>query len=217
MTSRPSSSSRSEAVASQYNRWAPVYDTFWRRYVNRTLSVLQEAAALTSGEQVLDLACGTGEFEKRVRTSGPAVEIVGIDLAPGMIERARSKLDGADGIRFVQADAHDLPFPPSSFDVVVCASTFHYFTHPSDVLEEVGRVLRPSGRLVLLDWCRDYWACWAMDELLRRIDPAHHYCYTLRELRAHLEAAGFAIPYDFRYRFDLFWGMMVVGATPGDL
>lgn len=212
--SRDSFPFQSDAVVSQYNRWARVYDRLWQRYVNRTLSVLQKSAALTAGEQVLDLACGTGAFEKRVRATGPTAELVGVDLAPAMLERARSKLDGADGVRFVQADAHDLPFASGSFDVVVCASTFHYFRHPRTVLEEVGRVLRPSGRLVLLDWCRDYWTCWAMDELLRRIDPAHHYCYTLAELRALLDAAGFVIPYDFQYRFDLIWGMMVVGAVP---
>ncbi len=203
-----------DTVARQYDGWARVYDLFWRRYVNQTIPVLQRAARVQPGERVLDLASGTGAFERRVAAEIPDVELVGIDLAPSMVERARAKLDGAANVRFEQADAHDLPFEESSFDAVVCANTFHYFSHPQQVLAEARRVLRSDGRLVLLDWCRDYWTCKVMDAVLQRVDPAYDTCYTLDELTILLRRAGLRTQYTFRYRFDLVWGMMVATAIP---
>jgi ubiquinone/menaquinone biosynthesis C-methylase UbiE len=163
---------------------------------------------------VLDLACGTGTLAARLDGSVPDLRLVGVDLSPAMVERARQKLGTRPALRFERADAHALPFDDASFDAVLCANTFHYFSAPETVLAEVRRVLRADGRLVLLDWCRDFWTCRVMDAVLRRVDPAHHDCYTLDELRALLRGAGLEDRWAFRYRFDLVWGMMVVEARP---
>lgn len=217
-----------ESVTKQYDRWARVYDLFWRRYINQTVPVAREAAAVAPGERVIDLACGTGELERRLVEAVPEATIVGVDLAPSMIARSRSKLEGQPRAQFEQADVHDLPFEANTFDVAICANTFHYFTHPERVLEEAARVLRtdrreevvpglrPEGRLVVLDWCRDFWTCRVMDVVLRRIDPAYHTCYTLDEITDLLNTASFDLRTHFCYRFDLIWGMMVVEAVPAD-
>jgi ubiquinone/menaquinone biosynthesis C-methylase UbiE len=213
-TQEVSSPQQDPAVARQYDAWARVYDLIWRRYVNQTLPVLQRTADVGPGERVLDLASGTGELERRMVDATPDVEIVGVDLAPSMVERSRAKLEGVSGVQFRQADVHDLPFPDRSFDLVVCANTFHYFTDPHVVLDEAARVLRPTGRLVLLDWCRDYWTCRVMDAVLRWIDPAYQHCYTLEEMTALIESTALEVRRSFRYRFDGIWGMMVMDARP---
>lgn len=202
-----------DTVPNQYDGWARVYDLLWRRYMTQTLPVARRAAAVRPGERVLDLACGTGELLRRVAEDTPEARLTGVDLAPGMVARARQKLSSVSGTRIDQADAHDLPFEDNAFDVIVCANTFHYFTHPKAVLEEVHRVLRPSGRFVVLDWCRDYWTCRVMDAVLRVVDPAYETCYTLDELTVALRSEGLEIRDAFRYRFDLVWGMMVVEAV----
>ncbi len=201
------------SVVEQYDAWARVYDWFWARYVNQTLPVLQRAADVQAGERGLDLACGTGELERRILEEEPRVHLTGIDLAPSMVERARVKLAGHPSVQFEQADVHDLRFADASFDVVVCANTFHYFTHPESVLAEATRVLRPGGRLVLLDWCRDFWTCRVMDAVLKRVDPAYQTCYTLDEMRELIATTSLHSRYAFRYRFDGLWGMMVVEAV----
>lgn len=208
-----STAQQEEAVAKQYDRWARVYDVLWRRYENKTLPVVLHTASIRSGERVLDLACGTGELERRLVEAVPGATVVGVDISPAMIDRARSKLDGTPGVRFEWADVHRLPFEEDAFDVAICANSFHYFTHPEQVLEEAARVVRPGGRLVVLDWCRDYWTCRLMDTMLQWLDPAHHTCYTLGELIARLEAASFEVQNSFRYRFDFVWGMMGVEAV----
>jgi ubiquinone/menaquinone biosynthesis C-methylase UbiE len=208
--SETSSVRQDPLVAQQYDNWARVYDRFWGRYIDKTLSVLLEQAAVQPGERVLDLACGTGELERRLVASVPEAGGVGMDVAPMMIEQARAKLDDQPSFSFLQGDVHELPLDDSSFDVVVSASSLHYFTHPMAVLREATRVLRPSGRFVVLDWCRDYWTCRLMDALLRRVDPAHHRCYSLAEVTSLLGAAGLHVHSAFRYRFDVEWGMMVV-------
>lgn len=208
------SRSQDPIVPRQYDAWARVYDVLWRRYMNKTLPVLQDAAQIQPGERVFDLACGTGELERRIVEATPDVELVGVDLAPAMVDRARSKIGHLPHVSFLKADAHDLhPFADASFDVVVSANTFHYFTHPERVLMEAARVLRPGGRLVVLDWCRDYWACQLMDAVLPWVDPAYQHCYTVDEMHALVEAAPLTYRNAFRYRFDLVWGMMVIEAT----
>lgn len=201
-------------MPAQYDTWARLYDLLWRRYMNRTLPVVQETAGVQPGETVLDLACGTGELLRRIGEHTPGAKRTGVDLAAKMVERARAKLADGPNVRIEQADAHDLPFAADTFDVIVSSSTFHYFTHPRTVLTEVRRVLRPDGRLVLLDWCRDYWTCRLMDAMLRHVDPAHGTCYTLAELTTLLNRAGFTVSDAFRYRFDVVWGMMVATAGP---
>jgi len=207
------SSRQDSSVPAQYDAWARIYDVLWRRYMNQTLPVAQRAAAVTAGDRVLDLACGTGELLRRTAEDVPGAELTGVDLAPKMVERARRKLAGEPNVHVERADAHDLPFAGDAFDVVTCANTFHYFTHPTQVLREARRVLRPGGRLVLLDWCRDFWTCRGMDAVLHWIDPAYQHCYTLDEMRHLLATASLRRRYEFRYRFDGLWGMMVVEAV----
>jgi len=208
------SSRQDSSVSAQYDAWARVYDWFWARYLDQTLPVARQMADVKPNIRALDLACGTGELLRRIAEDVPGAALTGVDLAPNMVERARHKLADVPNTRIERADAHELPFADDTFDVVACANTFHYFTHPSAVLGEVHRVLRPGGRFVLLDWCRDYWTCRVMDRVLRYIDPAYETCYTLSALTTMLENAAFDVPVAFRYRFDLVWGMMGAVARP---
>jgi len=214
MSSDPEFATQDSTVAAQYDSWARFYDLLWRRYMNRTLPVVRDTAAVRPDEQVLDLACGTGELLRRLARTGSTAELTGVDLAAGMVGHARHKLADHPEVSVEQADAHDLPFADATFDVIVSSSTFHYFTHPETVLAEARRVLRPQGRFVVLDWCRDYWTCRVMDSVLQYVDPAHGTCYTLPELVDYFDAAGWTLRSSFRYRFDLVWGMMVVDARP---
>ena len=199
---------RADTTRRQYDRWAVVYDWVWSGYIRATTEALLAEAHLAPGERVLNVGCGTGGFEARVLAERPGQSITGVDLAEKMLAAARRKTQGAPGARFVQADAHDLPFADDSFDAVVSASTLHYLADPAAALSEGARVVRPGGRVAVLDWCRDFRAMRWMDALLRRVDPAHRCVFTTAELRALLREAGLAPKRARRVR-HWWWGLMV--------
>jgi len=206
-------------VQQQYERLAGIYDQRWQFYIVNTLSFLLDWCQINPGESILDIACGTGEFERllierwhnnadNALSSPPS--IVGIDFSPAMLAIAQRKLAASESVRFHQGSATDLPWPTACFDLIICANAFHYFDPPHQVLREMGRVLNSGGRIVILDWCRDFLICQWCDWLLGWVDPGHQQCYTEAELHGLLRAAGFQIERSQRVRFGLIWGLMAV-------
>jgi ubiquinone/menaquinone biosynthesis C-methylase UbiE len=78
-------------VQQQYDRLAEVYDRHWSHYIHKTLAFLHEWAEIPAHASVLDLACGTGEFERLLLQQNPAQQIVGIDISEQMLLIARQK------------------------------------------------------------------------------------------------------------------------------
>ncbi|MEU4289138.1 class I SAM-dependent methyltransferase [Kribbella sp. NPDC026596] len=110
---------------------------------------LVQAMAVQPGEDVLDVACGTGNATIPAARTG--ARVTGLDLTPAMLARARERAAGV-AVEWVEGDAEDLPFPDASFDVVL--STFGCMFAPRHeiVADEIARVLRPSGRLGVCAW-----------------------------------------------------------------
>jgi ubiquinone/menaquinone biosynthesis C-methylase UbiE len=197
-------------VKNQYDRLAEIYDRRWSRYVSDTLNFLidylQGSRQISGNEHVLDLACGTGELERKLLNVHSDLKIVGVDISEKILDMARLKLPN---LEFVKASAIALPFPDHKFDMVVTVSAFHYFDHLLDTLEEIRRILKPQGRLIIMDWCRDYWICHALDLFLKIFDPAHKDCYSQKELHDLLTASGFDVMEEKKQKLGAFWGIMV--------
>ncbi|HAX77674.1 MAG TPA: methyltransferase type 11, partial [Cyanobacteria bacterium UBA11372] len=112
-------------VRQQYDRMAAVYDQRWRSYIANTLSFLKTWANLPPTATVLDVACGTGEFERLVLADRPMQQMLGVDISEKMLAIARQKLHTYPNVSFHVAPASALPFTDNSFDVVVSANSFH--------------------------------------------------------------------------------------------
>ncbi|HXP03792.1 MAG TPA: class I SAM-dependent methyltransferase [Stellaceae bacterium] len=98
----------------------------------------------------LDIGCGTGFLSLELAARGHRV--TGIDFAPAMLALAKGKaVQAAADIRFEEADAEALPFPPLSFDLVITRHVLWTLPHPEAAIDEWTRVLRPGGRLVVID------------------------------------------------------------------
>jgi ubiquinone/menaquinone biosynthesis C-methylase UbiE len=97
-------------------------------------------------EKVLDIGCGTGEFTKKVATK--AKEVIGIDIAPKMIESANSR-HSAENIKYMLQD-FDTMEEDEQYDCIVSIATFHHLTLDK-ALPKIKRMLKPNGVLIVLD------------------------------------------------------------------
>lgn len=148
MTEHHSADERKRRVIAAFNTIAADYDTL--RFVQRCAGRLIELAALTPGARVLDVATGTGLVALvAAQLVGPSGRVVGVDIAPEMLERARRKLAATDlgNVEFRSGDAERLDLPDGSFDVVLCASSLFFMPDMLAALREWHRVLAPGGRV----------------------------------------------------------------------
>jgi SAM-dependent methyltransferase len=106
--------------------------------------------------RILDIGCGTGQFAATALHHLPNAQVWGLDLSGGMLGHAVSRMPELDGrLHLVQGDSERLPFSDNFFDAVTCSHSFHHYPHQERVLAEMHRVLRPDGRLLLIDGDRD--------------------------------------------------------------
>jgi demethylmenaquinone methyltransferase/2-methoxy-6-polyprenyl-1,4-benzoquinol methylase len=124
-------------------------DRRWRRELVR-------ACAVERGERVLDVATGTADVALEFARGTGAAWIAGLDPSPGMLDVAREKLArrtaARDRIQLIEGDALALPFPDASFDVVTIAFGLRNLPDYARGVGEMARVLRPGGRLVVLEF-----------------------------------------------------------------
>ncbi len=123
-------------------------DQYWRR-------ATVAAAAPVAGTDVLDVACGTGDLAAHFARAH-ARSVVALDYTKAMLDIGKTKAlreGGAVGaIRFIEGDAQDLPFSDSSFDIVSIAFGIRNVADPARAIREFHRVLRPGGRLAILEF-----------------------------------------------------------------
>lgn len=201
------------AVTDEYNRLANIYDSRWDNYLSKSLSFLVEWAEISSEAAILDVACGTGEFAKLLLAKNPQQPITGIDISESMLEIAKDKLQAYSNVNLHNTSVTSLPFADESFDIVICASAFHYFESPQLALSQMKRVLKPQGKLIILDWCRDYFLLKIVDTWLKLTDSAHQQCYTQAELDRMLSTANFNVIKQDKIRFGIIWELMAVTAV----
>lgn len=132
----------------------PAYDLFTRLLgINRVHDALIAQAELTDGMRVLEIGCGTGNLTIRAKHAHPGAELIGSDPDPRALTRARRKVHELAGIRFEQGYAQRLPYSDGEFDRVLSSLMLHHLDVDvkADAAAEIFRVLRPGGRLHLVD------------------------------------------------------------------
>jgi demethylmenaquinone methyltransferase/2-methoxy-6-polyprenyl-1,4-benzoquinol methylase len=142
-----------DGVASRYDVMNDLMSLGLHRYWKRfALAVARPRA----GERVLDVATGSGDLAAALaRAVGPRGEVWATDVNRSMLERGRDRLlDEGRVLPAVQCDAERLPFPAGRFDCVTVAFGLRNMTHKDAALAEMARVLRPGGRLVVLEFSR---------------------------------------------------------------
>ena len=146
----PTGEDKRVRVQDMFDRIAPKYDALNRvisagmdqRWRRRSLDKI----GVRKGDAVVDLACGTGDFCELVEQRGASV--IGVDFALQMLKQGQNR-----GLEHeaVQGDGEWLPFRTASVDVVTCGFALRNFVSLKGVLAEVARIVRPGGRIALLD------------------------------------------------------------------
>jgi demethylmenaquinone methyltransferase / 2-methoxy-6-polyprenyl-1,4-benzoquinol methylase len=111
-----------------------------------------DLAALAPGDRALDVATGTGDLALELsRRVGPAGEVVGSDFSEGMLEHARRKASGVPNVRFEHGNALALPYADGEFAAATVGFGARNFSDLAQGLREMTRVVRPGGRVVVLE------------------------------------------------------------------
>jgi ubiquinone/menaquinone biosynthesis C-methylase UbiE len=190
-----------DASIRYFDTIATVYDIYLQSF---TRPIYEEAAAilralLPRDARVLDAGCGPGTETLLLTRLVPDGEVVGIDLAAGMVQTAFASAQrrGVRNVAFYQADVARLPDEfEANFDAVFSFGAFHHYPDPAAAVREMRRVLIPGGRACVIDpgpaWFKAVsspWAKWA--------DPGWVGFYTGSEMQGLFRQAGFA---DFYWR-----------------
>lgn len=191
----PDAKIEKDRVANLYRKIAPSYDLWAWLTESKARRRCLELAAVRNGEDVLEVAVGTGLAFEQILAANPAGRNEGIDLTDAMLRRAekRAARSGANNYRLRIGDAYHLDFPDASFDVLVNNYMFDLLPQRDfrTVLDEFRRVLRPGGRLAMVNMTigeRWYNGTW---ERIYRINPALLGGCRGVSLLPQLEACGF--------------------------
>ncbi len=221
---------RARTIRGMFTRLAPRYDV-----MNRLMTAGQDGrwrqdvirrARLAPGAHLLDLGTGTGDLARAALRQQPDLHLAAADFTPAMLRLGQRR--GA--LNWAVADAHALPFPAETFDAVVSGFLLRNVSHLPSVLAEKFRVLKPGGRVVVLDTTRParHWLSpfiWAhlhlviplAGRLVSGVPGAYTYLTASTEsflpaedLAAALTAAGFQGAGFRRYMFGtiaIHWGL----------
>ena len=182
--------SHNDSIISQFTKQAVPFAQMSQHSNQYGLSLMLKLSDPKHDDTVLDVACGPGivacEFAKVVS------HVVGIDLTPAMIEQAK-RLQKEKDLRNIDwriGDVSNLAFEDNSFSLIVTRYSLHHMINPNKVIEEMSRVCKPGGRILIVDVTppEDKKKAYNYVEKLR--DPSHAGAMTLIEIKDMVEAIG---------------------------
>lgn len=145
----------------QFRAWDGDEGEYWAdnaEHFDRSVAVYHErllvTAAIGERDHVLDVGCGTGQTTRDAARAASAGSALGVDLSSRMLDHARRRAteESVTNATFAQADAQIHPFEPGAYDVAISRTAAMFFGDHVAAFTNIGRALRPGGRLVLVTW-----------------------------------------------------------------
>jgi len=168
--------------------------------------VARRATGMLAHGEAIDLGCGPGYLVAEMVRQAPGLHVTGVDLSEEMLAEARAYAQQrgmAQAVSFRKGDVQQIPFEDGSVDLVVSTLSLHHWSAPVAVLDEVARVLRPGGSLLIFDLRRDlsapmwlllWWVTgFVVSPSLRRANEplaSRNAAYTPQEARELADRAG---------------------------
>jgi ubiquinone/menaquinone biosynthesis C-methylase UbiE len=216
-------SAQKEKIRDRFTETADVFaKTVRRTRVEEGLRLAEYATAgLANAGNLLaiDLACGPGTFARPL--AARVGRVIGADLTPAMVEKARSEAarDGITNAEFVCADIYALPFAGGSAGIVSCGYAFHHMTDPERALSEMARVVQPGGRLAITDIIVPEGCDGAFQNAVEQVrDPSHTSTQSVANFHVMVGKLGLRVVsqhiHDNWHDFNVWMGN--AGKAPGD-
>ncbi len=162
-------------VVEVYTQTAPVYDVWGALTETTARRRALEIAQIQDGMCVLEVAVGTGLTFQKIVKANPGGQNIGVDLTPAMLEKAKARLMelGMTNYQVFTGDAYDLKFPDRQFDLLMNNYMFDLLPEKDfvPVLNEFKRVLKPTGRIVLVNMTRGEHFHQRFWETVYRVNP----------------------------------------------
>lgn len=131
-----------EQVPADYYQKGVKNNLLQRLWHHRKLEVVCNLIESANPKNILDVGCASGWFLSQIAQRFPKAKCIGIDVYKNAIQYGKKRYPS---LKFMVADAHSLPFPDDSFDVIVCTEVLEHVLKPEQVISEIKRVLRPNG------------------------------------------------------------------------
>ena len=192
-------SEETERLKRVWEKEAPNYDRRMSFFERVLFEDGREWVCSRASDEVLEVAVGTG---RNFIFYPQGVRLTGIDLSPAMLEIARKRAEklGLDA-DLKEGEARQLPFPDAAFDSVVCTLCLCNIPDDRMAITEMKRVLRPGGRLLLLDHVRSSSKAWlAAQRMLEPLSWRFSCDHLLRRPLEHVLAEGFRVEQRERYK-----------------
>ena len=152
-----------------------------------------------SNANILDIGCGTAKLAHHIVTRHSNVRVFGMDLCEPMLRMGRHRVESQPNIHLSVGDSEHLPYADDSFDFVTCSNSFHHYPNQLAAVREMQRVLKPDGKLFLIDGYRDNpYGYLIYDVLVTRMEGGNVSHASAARFREIFDQSGFA---DIRQQF----------------
>ena len=151
---------RKALLKETFNTVSGGYDGKALRFFPDSAKHMASLLGLRGDEQVLDVACGTGNAALAIAPLLPHGKVTAVDFSPGMLEQARGKAASLDigNIEFLERDMQDLRFPGRQFDVATCAFGIFFVEDMENQLRHIASTVKPGGRVMTTSFCENYFS-----------------------------------------------------------
>ncbi len=145
-----------DSIITRYNNKTEKYEQKWEKYLQHTHQKLLTYIEVTQSDIILDPSGGTGLLVKKLIAQDSTFKHFVInDPSEKMLGIARQRLSGNPSIIFENQKIQDLSYPQNYFSKIICLNSFHFYEHQEQVIDQFYRLLKPGGKLFILDWNRD--------------------------------------------------------------
>ena len=183
-----------EVNKKKWDKWAPEADGKGRwmyDYLRRAQASLIEMIDLKENMNFLDIGCGTGwAIGQAAGVINDKGEFYGVDISSKMIAKAKENFTGKNNFHFIEANSESIPLDDNFFDVIICTNSFHHYLHPDKAMNEISRLLKPGGKIYIVDPTADSLFIKVIDKVIKLLEAAHVKMYSTKEFRELIQNAG---------------------------